>query len=145
MLGIGVLEPPRPTKPTNRDMIVNSSTCKSVKQYAGEVYKWVVWQLSNFLYDHPKIALREPLVTQRTPGFARRSGTPSVPTTYKEPWNMENCLTSLLTCGLYEGSLTIWQFEAVTEVFKVNGDEEVNLGVDAVAWPAVVACQGFWS
>ena len=58
---------------------------------------------------------------------------------------MENCLTSLLACGLYEGSLTIWQFEAVTEVFKVNGDEEVNLGVDAVAWPAVVACQGFWS
>jgi hypothetical protein len=143
-----VLEPPRPTKPTERDMIVNSSTCKSPKQYAGEVYKWVVWNLSNLLYDHPKISLRVPLVRQRTPCFeAMTPGTRkrSVPTTYKEPWNMENCLTSLSTSGIYEGSFTIWQFEAVTEVWKANGDEEVNLGVDAVAWPAVIACQGLWS
>ena len=58
---------------------------------------------------------------------------------------MDNCLTSLQTSGLYEGSFTLWQFEALTEEWKVNGDEEVSLGVDAVAWPAVVACQGFWS
>jgi hypothetical protein len=148
LLGISEFEPPLPTKPTERDMIVNSNTCKSLKQYAQENYEWVVWNLSNVLYDHPKISLRAPLAAQRTPSFdAMTPGTRmrSVPTTYKEPWNMENCMTSLTTSGLYEGSLTIWQFEPVTEVWEVNADEKVNLGVDAVAWPAVVACQGFWS
>ena len=148
LLGISMLEPPRPAKPTENDMAVGSDKkCKSVKEYILELYPYVVWKLSNFLHDHDRIALRQPLTAELTPSFdhdGTRGQTRSVPTTYKEPWNMKNCERSLKNNLLYEAALTIWQYDALAGVWSDAQGEDVDLGLDSLTWQGLIACGGLW-
>ena len=139
MLGIPVIEPTRPTKPLYHEIIGGGAV--PLHTYIVALKKNVVWRLSAYLYNHPSIALRKPLYTQRTPKFESPThGQRVAPTTYKEPWNMENCLTSLRTNGFYESSMTEWQFDSSLEKW-----EDVDLGVDNVSWTQYEACDGLWS
>ena len=79
-------------------------------QSSNKYQKNVYWKLSVFLYNDDSIVMRKPLYTHRTPPFRKKRN--SAPSTFKEPLNLDNCLTSLRCSGLYEGSITAWQFAA---------------------------------
>ena len=147
MLGIPRVEPPKPTKPTKNDIIAGPNKCTPVHSYIMDLHPNVVFRLSRFLHDHPEIALREPLAARRTPGFDGGTSGPrrDVPTTFKEPWNMANCLKSIKTSQMYEAALTFWQFDSVTGVWRDARGHDVDLGVDAITWQSVMACDGLWS
>ncbi len=135
MLGITEEMPPRPEKPTPTDIL--SGAAPLLHKWVPDLWKYVVWRLSERLYNDPLVSLRKPLRTQRTPPFVAEG---VAPTTYKEPWNMQNCLSSLRSNGFYEGSLTAWQFAPATTEWN-----SMELGIETVSWQQLGACEGLWS
>jgi hypothetical protein len=105
MLGLSRAPPPLPQKPSDKDIVCGNAP--ALCDWVTAAHKSVYYRLSVQLFQDSGVALRQPLCTQRTPPFS--PGT-NVPSTFKEPWNMTNCLQSLRQNGLYDGTMTIWQF-----------------------------------
>ena len=138
MLGLPPSEPSSPERPSQKDIIVGLAPqpCYWIEG----VWKSVVYRLSVFLFEEPTIKLRSPLHLQRTPSFsAARGASAGGVSTFKEPWDMTNCVKSLQRNGLYEGSMTIWQFLASAKEW--NG---VDLAIDIVSWMQYDACSNLW-
>ena len=135
-LGIFSEEPPLPTWPTEDEVIGGSAP--TVSDFMETMTKNVYWKLSVFLYNDDSIVMRKPLYTHRTPPFRTKRN--SAPSTFKEPLNLDNCLTSLRCSGLYEGSITAWQFAACQT--KWNG---IDLGIDKISFKNIDACDGLWT
>ena len=91
------------------------------------------------LFDHPAVKLRQPLWIVPVPAVKVNAG-PGCPTGFKEPWVMENCWKSLKNNGLYESTLTLWQFNINVDTFQ-----DVALGADNVKWTQYEACLKLWS
>ena len=135
-LGISAEEPPLPSWPTEDEII--GGTAPPLIDFMAAMTKNVYWRLSSFLFDEESLSLRMPLYTQRTPPFRAKRG--SAPSTFKEPLNLDNCIDSLKCSGLYEGSITAWQFAACQK--KWNG---IDLGIDKITFKNVEACDGLWT
>jgi hypothetical protein len=135
MLGLSCAPPPLPQKPSDKDIVCGNAP--ALCDWVTAAHKSVYYRLSVQLFQDSGVALRQPLCTQRTPPFS--PGT-NVPSTFKEPWNMTNCLQSLRQNGLYDGTMTIWQFLPTVKVWN-----DIDLTIEAVSWQQLDACMGLWS
>ena len=141
MLAIPDTVPFRPVAPTSAEILAGRAP--SVLTFMHSLYRSVVSDLSLFLWDNGQVKLREPLYMQTCPEFTSTAGSDAdsaVPTTFKEPWNMVNCIKSLRQNGVYEATSTVWQFNPVAETW---GDEE--LIPNEPSWHQYQACLGHWS
>jgi hypothetical protein len=137
MLNIPTEEPQKPEAPTEQQIMWGQA--EPLKQYIGKMTAHVVWKLSKFLFDHPKVRLREPLFQLKTP-ISGKDLQPGAPTGFKEPFNLQNCADTLQACGLYEASLTLWQFD-----HTLDEVDSIPIGLDSVTWKQFQACADFWA
>ena len=136
MLGLPPRAPSVPVRPTEKDIIAGKAPL--LGDWICELWSSVTFRLSVFLYENE--SLRTPLHMQRTTPFvAAKGATKSAATTFKEAWDMKNCVTSLRSNGLYEASMTVWQFLAGAKEW--NG---ADLAIDTVSWRQFEACAGLW-
>ena len=103
-----------------------------------ELWTSVYYRLSVFLFECNTTMLRAPLHMQKTPGFSAAEGLAA--TTFKEAWDMINCVKSLRSNSLYEASMTIWQFTPAAREWLGS-----DLAIDAVSWKQLDSCAGLWS
>jgi len=138
MLGLPLSEPIVPERPSEKDIIAGRAP--ELCDWIEASWKSVVFRLSALLFECPTTKLRDPLYLQRTPAFDAASGASRASaTTFKEPWVMENCLKSLRNNGMYEASMTVWQF--ISAAKQWNG---IDLGTSGVSWKQYDACAGLW-
>jgi hypothetical protein len=139
MLGLPQCEPNVPPRPSDKDII--AGTAPDLRDWIGHVWKSVSFRLSVYLFELVSVVLRSPLYAQQTPPFEADKGTASGGvTSFKEPWDMGNCVRSLRSNSMYESSMTIWQFLASSTTW--NG---IDLATDAISWKQFDACDGLWS
>ena len=139
MLGLPLNAPIVSAKPSDNDIM--SGRAPALDDWMSDLWKSVVFRLSVVLYEDPETRLRMPLHLQQTPPFkASKNGVATGATTYKERWCMKNCVTSLRSNGLYEASMSLWQFLPAAKEWG-----GVDLAIDAVSWRQYEACAGLWS
>ena len=139
MLGLPPSAPIVSAKPSDNDIM--SGKAPALEDWMSDLWKSVVFRLSVVLYEDPETRLRMPLHLQQTPPFkASKNGVATGATTYKEKWCMTNCVTSLRSNGLYEASMSLWQFLPAAKEWG-----GVDLAIDAVSWKQYEACAGLWS
>jgi len=138
MLGLGKTPPTRPEMPSEKDIV--SGKAPNPCDWILDLFKSVYYHTSVKLFTSPGVMLRNPLCTQRTPEFTRTDKNTNSATTFKEQWNMKNCLESLRQNGMYEATMTCWQF--LPAVKEWNGND---LAIDAVSWRQLDACKGLWT
>ena len=149
MLGLPPSAPIASARPSEKDII--AGTAPALAEWMGALWKSVAFRLSVFLFEDPEAELRVPLRLLKTPTFTVPSRSASYrhlqrgtatggATTYKERWCMKNCVKSLRSNGLYEASMTLWQFLAAAKEW-----DGVDLAIGAVSWRQYEACAGLWS
>ena len=122
LLGLSAEAPPRPPWPT--DAQIADGTAMPVEKLAAQLYRYVTYMLSLWCYKNSSISLRKPLYQLECPKFSSQengitdssdSGNPQNAasgarvTTFKEPWDMENCKKSLMENGIYEAATPTWK------------------------------------
>jgi len=122
LLGLSPEAPPRPPWPT--DAQIADGTAMPVEKLAALLHRSVVYKLSLWCYENSSISLRKPLDQLECPQFSSQengitdssdSGNPQNAasgarvTTFKEPWDMENCKKSLMENGIYEAATPTWK------------------------------------
>ena len=126
-------------RPKEKDIIAGKAP--ELCDWIESLWSSVVWRLTVYLFEDPTQNLRNPLYLQQTPGFVgKASSTSNIATTFKEPWVMANCVKSLKANGLYEGTMTIWQFMPCAKEWH-----GMPLFPDTVSWSQYDACAGLWS
>ena len=140
ILGISDTVPLRPTLPSEAD--IASGKAPLLITYMKALTLNVIVRLSLWLYDHAKIALRQPLYKLNCPMITElaASQAAALPTAFKEAWKMENCRLSLKATGLYEAAMPVWQFAPTCEVW-----EGMDLLHNEPSWQQCFACLGHWS
>ena len=140
MLGVPTKAPPSCTVPTKNEIL--SGEAMSPFRFIAQKNANIKWRFSKFLSEEPVVQLRQPLDTLQTPPFnvSKASGQPGAPTGYKEPFDLKNCAESLSSNGIYEASMTVWQFDLAQNTF-----ENIPLGADAVSWAQYDACLDMWN
>ena len=139
-LGLPAQVPFRPVLPSGSD--VAGGKTQSLKSYIVQMYKSVVARLSLFLYDCVSVSLRKPLYQVTCPpiAVASASGDTHRPTSFREAWDMKNCLVALRQSGLYEAAMPLWQFEPTLERWEDHG-----IFPEDVSWPQFLACLNYWN
>jgi hypothetical protein len=128
LLGLPPEAPPRPPWPTAAQ--IADGTAMPVEKLAALLHRSVVYKLSLWCYKNSSISLRKPLDQLECPQFSSQengitdssdSGNPQNAasgarvTTFKEPWDMENCKKSLIENGIYEAATPIWKTDPIGE------------------------------
>ena len=102
-------QPFRPKMPSQEDIV--SGRAVSVRSYAENLHRYIVWEFSMFLYDdevvqlrHPLYASRCPRIEEERPGPAASGAVPGKkpanaaawrPTSIMEPMDIEHCIMAL--------------------------------------------------
>ena len=122
-----------PKYPSESD--ISKGIAMPLEDFAAIQYKCVVQKLSLFLYDDKDVALRQPLYKLPAPKIAdEASGSGNTMTSFKEPWNYQNCLTCLEKTGLYESTLPVWKLN------PINSSPSKSH-----SWRQYFACKGHFS
>ena len=142
-----MISPSQPFRPKQPDMdeITSGRAC-SVRKYATNMFQYVSWKFASFLYDDDVIQLRHPLYASKcppidnTPKSDAASGAEWRPTSIMEPMDMTRCVWALNQSGIWEGAVSIWNFDTIrTEAFGVN------LDLKDPSWPQFLVLKGHWS
>ena len=130
LLGLPPEAPPRPEWPT--DAQIADGNAMPVEKLAALLYRYVLYHLSLWCYKNPSISLRKPLYQLECPQFSSQENVPIAAgssdsgnpqnaasgarvTTFKEPWDMENCQKSLVENGIYEAATPTWKTNPIGE------------------------------
>ncbi len=136
MLGLPLTPPTFPQKPSEDDIVFGNAP--ALCDWVTEAWKSVYYRMSVHLFEDQGVALRLPLNTQRTPEMQPAKAKKL--SSFREPWNMSNCCYALNRSGMYEASMTIWQFLPTVKTWN-----DIDLSIEATSWQQLESCMGFWS